>query len=85
FEAGKRAVAKGRGVIRDSAIHVDIITRTLQLAGNLGWSLCGLTYSPITGPEGNMEFIAWWKISEDSGIAVDVATLVEQAHVAFKP
>lgn len=62
FEAGKQAVDKGRGVITDSAIHDEVISR-IQAFGTeklkLQW--LNLTTSPIIGPKGNVEFLAHWK------------------------
>ena len=57
FEAGRGEVGKG-GVIRDPAIHQRVCDEaTAWLAAQLGWSVAGITQSPITGPEGNLEFL----------------------------
>lgn len=60
FEAGKNQVGKS-GVIREPAIHREVLHHVLQMAHRLGFQLHGLTFSPITGGEGNIEFLAYWK------------------------
>ena len=57
FEAGKEKVGK-KGVVRDAQTHEEVILRIMECVSSLGWSLCKLDYSPITGPEGNIEFLA---------------------------
>lgn len=59
FEAGREKVGKS-GVVRDSDVHIDVLTTVLSFAEELGFRLKGLTYSPITGGEGNIEFLAFW-------------------------
>jgi 23S rRNA (cytidine1920-2'-O)/16S rRNA (cytidine1409-2'-O)-methyltransferase len=74
FEAGRRQVGKG-GVVRDKAVHRAV------LAGILGWAceqhlgLRGLIRSPLTGPAGNVEFLAWWACGSEA--TVDVAPLLD--------
>ncbi len=80
FEAGRQAVSRGRGVIRDPAVHCAVIADVLRVAQSLGWGLYGLTYSPIRGPEGNVEFLAWWKTGEPDGELVSVEQVVADAH-----
>ncbi|MBU0494456.1 MAG: TlyA family RNA methyltransferase [Chloroflexi bacterium] len=58
FEAGRRQVGKG-GVVRDPAVHRQVLTDVLARAQELGLAVRGLTVSPITGPAGNHEFLAW--------------------------
>jgi 23S rRNA (cytidine1920-2'-O)/16S rRNA (cytidine1409-2'-O)-methyltransferase len=58
FEAGREKVGK-KGVVRDPEVHTEVITRILTICKGLGFSLQGLTYSPITGPEGNIEYLLW--------------------------
>lgn len=62
FEAGREHVGKS-GVIRDSAVHANVLSEVLFRANELGFELKGLTYSPITGGEGNIEFLAYWSLS----------------------
>lgn len=66
FEAGREQVGKS-GVIRDPAVHASVLREVLITANGLGFELLGLTYSPITGGEGNIEFLAYWRlIAEDA-------------------
>jgi 23S rRNA (cytidine1920-2'-O)/16S rRNA (cytidine1409-2'-O)-methyltransferase len=58
FEAGKSQVGKG-GVVRDPEAHAMVLRRVLRRARDDGWRLGGLMISPITGPAGNREFLAW--------------------------
>ncbi|MBO9599836.1 MAG: TlyA family RNA methyltransferase [Cohnella sp.] len=62
FEAGREHVGKS-GVIRDPAVHANVLREVLAFADELGFRLEGLTYSPITGGEGNIEFLANWRLS----------------------
>ena len=59
FEAGKKDVARGDGVIRDPAIHRQVLLDVLSFAQNTGFGLRGLIRSPVLGPKGNTEFLAW--------------------------
>jgi 23S rRNA (cytidine1920-2'-O)/16S rRNA (cytidine1409-2'-O)-methyltransferase len=92
FEAGREHVGKS-GVIRDSAIHASVLREVLTSANELGFELKGLTYSPITGGEGNIEFLAYWRLSEPGKslpdfVTVDLSKLiketVEEAAATFR-
>jgi 23S rRNA (cytidine1920-2'-O)/16S rRNA (cytidine1409-2'-O)-methyltransferase len=73
FEAGRRSVGKG-GVVRDHAVHRQVLHQVLQRARDEGWALLGLTPSPITGPKGNVEFLAWLMPEEGlASLSVDEA------------
>lgn len=61
FEAGREKVGKS-GVVRDSSVHREVLVNVLTMAAELGYTLAGLTYSPITGGEGNIEFLAHWRL-----------------------
>ncbi|MBP2111392.1 TlyA family RNA methyltransferase [Paenibacillus silagei] len=61
FEAGREKVGKS-GVVREPAVHREVLINVLSMAAELGYMLAGLTYSPITGGEGNIEFLAHWKL-----------------------
>jgi 23S rRNA (cytidine1920-2'-O)/16S rRNA (cytidine1409-2'-O)-methyltransferase len=56
FEAGREEVGKG-GVVRDAAVHERVCAETADWVRAQGWSVLGVTESPITGPEGNIEFL----------------------------
>lgn len=59
FEAGAREVSKGRGVIRDPEVHARVLREIFDFAEVQGWTLRGQIQSPLTGPKGNIEFLAW--------------------------
>jgi 23S rRNA (cytidine1920-2'-O)/16S rRNA (cytidine1409-2'-O)-methyltransferase len=59
FEAGRKDVSRGHGVIRDPVIHRQVLLDVLSFARNTGFSLRGLIRSPVLGPKGNVEFVAW--------------------------
>lgn len=63
FEAGREQVGKS-GVVRDSSVHVSVVKEVLLFADGLGFDLQGLTFSPITGGEGNIEFLAYWTLHD---------------------
>ncbi|OUC16070.1 MAG: TlyA family rRNA (cytidine-2'-O)-methyltransferase [Alkalinema sp. CACIAM 70d] len=58
FEVGRERIGK-KGVVRDPKDQADAIAQVLTAAQELGWQYCGLTYSPITGPAGNIEYLLW--------------------------
>ncbi len=59
FEAGKKDVSRGDGVIRDPEIHKQVLLDVLTFAKNEGFGLRGLIKSPLLGPKGNAEFLVW--------------------------
>jgi 23S rRNA (cytidine1920-2'-O)/16S rRNA (cytidine1409-2'-O)-methyltransferase len=62
FEAGKEDVDKGRGVITDPAIHETVVSKIRKFGTeDLGLEWLGLSTSPLKGPKGNIEFLAYWK------------------------
>ncbi|PDO10878.1 MAG: TlyA family rRNA (cytidine-2'-O)-methyltransferase [Candidatus Reconcilbacillus cellulovorans] len=68
FEAGRGSVGKS-GVVRDARVHVEILEKVLAQAEDVGFFLKGLTFSPITGGDGNIEFLAYWtKDRADPGV-----------------
>lgn len=76
FEAGRKDVARGEGVIRDPAVHRQVLVDVLTFAEGLGFGVRGLIRSPLLGPKGNTEFLAWLTVGGAPG---DVPALVEQA------
>lgn len=64
FEAGKKNVGKG-GVIRDPNMHIYVLTEITNFAVDQGFTVAGLTVSPLKGPAGNTEFLAWLSIGRD--------------------
>ncbi|NLY54766.1 MAG: TlyA family RNA methyltransferase [Firmicutes bacterium] len=84
FEAGREQVGK-RGVVRDEIAHRQVLKQVLALAQELGLGLLGLTFSPITGPEGNIEFLARWQKGAQGRIGEEqIASLVQQAHLSLR-
>lgn len=86
FEAGREQVGKS-GVVRDPAVHRSVIRSVLDFAAQLGFRLQGLSYSPITGGEGNIEFLAYWTCGARQESA-DYTDLIEEtvrsAHTTFR-
>lgn len=83
FEAGKEKVGK-KGVVREPEIHKEVLDDFLALVDRLGFTLLGLTYSPVKGPEGNIEFLAHLTLSEGQGWSADTEKIVADAHNALK-
>lgn len=79
FEAGKGQVGKG-GVVRDAAIHAQVLDNVLAAAEGDGYGLRGLIASPIKGPAGNIEFLAW--LTLPPGAPVDRSALIAAAVAA---
>jgi len=68
FEAGREKVGK-KGVVKDPAVHFEVLTRIIALTINLGFNPIGLTFSPIKGPEGNIEYLLYLdQNGEEAGI-----------------
>ncbi|WP_127058109.1 TlyA family RNA methyltransferase [Veillonella ratti] len=82
FEAGREKVGKG-GIVRDPATHGEVLTRILNVAEEVGLHLHGVTYSPIKGTEGNIEFLGYFKKTTDGALAITpelVESVVAAAH-----
>lgn len=67
FEAGREHVGK-KGVVKDASVHRQVLKTVLNQAVEAGFRVLGLDYSPIRGPEGNIEYLAWLGLQVDSGI-----------------
>lgn len=81
FEAGKGKVGK-KGVVREPEIHLDVLNAFVENAHEAGFHVYNLTFSPIKGPEGNIEFLGYiGKDGEDADI--DTEALVAEAHGAL--
>ncbi len=80
FEAGKEKVGK-KGVVRDSAVHREVLERFLETAKELGFTVKNLTFSPVKGPEGNIEFLGHLcKGPVEAPFEADPAAIVAAAH-----
>ena len=83
FEAGKEKVGK-KGVVREPETHKEVLDNFVLLAKSLDFAILGLTFSPVTGPEGNIEFLAHLTRREADGILPDTAQIVADAHAVLK-
>ena len=83
FEAGKDKVGK-KGVVREPETHKEVLDNFITLAKDLNFNILGLTYSPVKGPEGNIEFLAHLTLQENQGIVPDTGLVVVQAHEMLK-
>lgn len=86
FEAGRERVGK-KGVVRDPAVHADVIAQVVSFVREMGWRAQALSFSPITGPEGNIEFLVHLLPAARATQCVDeacIAQVVAQAHAALE-
>lgn len=83
FEAGRDKVGK-KGVVRDPAVHLEVLEHFLIHAKENHFTVLGITYSPIRGPEGNIEYLGFLRKSEEPDAAVDLQAIVEASHTALK-
>lgn len=83
FEAGREKVGK-KGVVRDPDTHKEVLDNFVALAEKLGFTILGLTFSPVKGPEGNIEFLGHLCMEQKTGIKPDTADIVRQAHETLK-
>ena len=80
FEAGKENVGKN-GVVKDAAVHRQVIQKVIQEARETGFSVQGLDYSPIKGPEGNIEYLLYLdKNGQDNFADGEIEKIVEKSH-----
>lgn len=86
FEAGREKVGKS-GVVRDPEVHLDVLRTIVRIGAELGYSLNNMTYSPITGGEGNIEFLAYWIWTGEPNASVpehiDLEGIVKEARQTF--
>ena len=82
FEAGREKVGK-KGVVRDPAVHLEVLEQFTELAGSLGFTIRGMTYSPVKGPEGNIEFLAHLSLAPGADFTQNLSNLVGEAHSAL--
>ena len=72
-----------KGVVRDLATHVEVLENFLVNANNAGFGVLGVTFSPIKGPEGNIEYLGHLKKGAKS-VTCDMQALAEQSHTELK-
>jgi len=83
FEAGREKVGK-KGVVRDPQTHREVLDSFVELAKQLDFTILGLTFSPVKGPEGNIEFLGHLTLADRNGITPDTAAVVTEAHNTLK-
>lgn len=84
FEAGREKVGK-KGVVRDPATHLEVIEKIIEFVLSIGFSIKNLEYSPIKGPEGNIEYLIYIIKQNEAtlGEGVDANAVVEAAHASL--
>lgn len=81
FEAGKEKVGK-KGVVRDKSVHAEVVEKIIDLASQNGFSVCGLDFSPVKGPEGNIEYLIYLKKNVKPVVepGIDAEFTVQKSH-----
>ena len=82
FEAGREEVGK-KGVVRDPKVHLEVLESFLDFVPGAGFTVMGLDYSPIKGPEGNIEYLGYLRKGMHPAPELDPAAVVEQSHGAL--
>lgn len=80
FEAGRELVGK-KGVVRDSAVHYNVVKSVLDFARETGFHPAGLDFSPVKGPEGNIEYLAYLK-KNPADVQIDDTAIREVIHAS---
>lgn len=83
FEAGKENVGK-KGVVRDPQVHEQVLRDFVELAEALSFTIRNITFSPVKGPEGNIEFLGYLSLQPGNNHIPDICDLVQQAHDTLK-
>lgn len=78
FEAGREQVGK-KGVVRDSKVHKEVIEKIIAFSESIGFRVKNLSFSPIKGPEGNIEFLLY--LGKSGGTIVDVDKVIEETKI----
>ncbi len=79
FEAGRERVGK-KGVVRDLQTHIDVVREITDFANENGFSVLGLDFSPIKGPEGNIEYLMYIQKGSGNALPVDSEAVVQASH-----
>lgn len=79
FEAGREKVGK-KGVVRDIEVHKEVIRNTFAFTEEIGFTILNLDYSPIKGPEGNIEYLMHIKKTDAPSAEIDIDKVVEDSH-----
>ncbi|MCX7903970.1 MAG: TlyA family RNA methyltransferase [Caloramator sp.] len=86
FEAGREKVGK-KGVVRDPDVHKEVITEIFNFAKSINFGICGLQFSPIKGPEGNIEYLLYLSKNTNNDIEnlqLEISNIVYEAHSKLK-
>ena len=83
FEAGREKVGK-KGVVRDPAVHLEVLEHFREHAKENNFTILGITYSPIRGPEGNIEYLGYLRKSEEQDADIDLRAVVTASHETLK-
>ena len=83
FEAGREKVGK-KGVVRDPAVHREVLEGFLRHARDAGFAVLGMTYSPIRGPEGNIEYLGYLEKGPGNPAEFDLDALVAESHQSLR-
>ncbi len=76
FEVGRKLASRGKGVIRDPQVHRQVLEDVLGFAQEQGYAVRGLVRSPVIGPKGNVEFLAWLGLGQEKSL--DLGELVDE-------
>ncbi|MGQ9497876.1 MAG: TlyA family RNA methyltransferase [Desulfotomaculales bacterium] len=84
FEAGREKVGK-KGVVRDATVHQEVLCKVCEVMEGLGWQVKGIAYSPLLGPEGNVEFLVYFSKGGDRYLQwrQRIPQVVRQAHATL--
>ena len=80
FEAGREKVGK-KGVVRDKAVHKEVLDEFIINAENSGFTVLGITFSPVRGPEGNIEYLGHLTLEPAEKREIDTSAVVEESHL----
>ncbi len=83
FEAGRDKVGK-KGVVRESSTHIEVVEKVVNLAKQLDFSVIGIDFSPVKGPEGNIEYLLYLKKCAGESIDFDIKKLVDNSHKSLQ-
>ena len=82
FEAGREEVGK-KGVVRDKKVHEEVVKKIISFSIDTGFRILGLDYSPVKGPEGNIEYLLYLEKSDGADYEADIEEIVSLAHASL--
>ncbi|MBQ9863643.1 MAG: TlyA family RNA methyltransferase [Lachnospiraceae bacterium] len=84
FEAGREEVGK-KGVVKDKKVHISVIEKVIEYAKSVGFTILGLDYSPIKGPEGNIEYLLFIEKNDSKNDnSFEIEKIVDEAHSSLE-